>query len=130
MIFADDIHKQFFKRKYQELKNLGKEDIYYKSIIYALSICDTTREHFEDIFDLKNGEINIDSLNAPYQTGTSLKVTRLAFNLWNDCCYDNEEDSIQNKVSKKYSPSELFCCTYAPYFYQAIMIRYSEYSSY
>lgn len=120
MIFVDKTHKQFFEQKCQEL---GKEDVYYKSIIYTLAMCETTREHFADIFDLENGEININSLNAPYQTGTSVKVTRLAFNLWNGCCYDSEEDFMQNKVSIKYSPNELFYCSYAPYFYQAIMIR-------
>lgn len=129
MKFIDNVHKQFYERKYKKLKSLGKEDRYYKSIIYTLAMCDTTREHFSDIFDLENGEININSLSSPYQTGTSEKITRLAFNLWNGCCYDSEQDFINDNASVKYNPSELFCCSYAPYFYQAIMIRYPEYNN-
>ena len=40
----------------------------------------------------KNGEINIDSLKDAWQTESSLKITRMAFNLWNNCNYDSMED--------------------------------------
>ena len=31
---------------------------------------------------------------------------------------------------KQYTVEELFCCAYAPYFWQAIQIRYPEYAVY
>ena len=96
MKFIDIKHKQFFYEKYDEIVKLGKSDVYYKSIIYILGICETTRENFDDIFNVKSGEINIDSIQSPYQTGTSSKVTRMAFSLWNGCNYDSEKD-IENK---------------------------------
>lgn len=125
--FIDRKHKQFYEQK---LKEIGKSDVYRKALIYTLAICPTTREHFDNIFDLKNGEININSLQAPYQTGSSGKVTRMAFSLWNRCNYESEEDIESHTPSIYYNPSEIFCCGYAPYFYEAIKIRYPEYTKY
>lgn len=125
--FIDKEHKEFYEQK---LKEIGKSDVYRKALIYTLAICPTTREHFDNIFDLKNGEININSLQAPYQTGSSEKVTRMAFSLWNRCNYDSEEDIENNKPSIYYNPSEIFCCGYAPYFYEAVRLRYPEYTKY
>ena len=125
MKFLDNEHKEFYNRV---LKQYKKSDVYYKSIIYTLAICSVTREHFNDIFNIQSGEINIDSIQASYQTGTSEKVTRLAFSLWNRCNYDSTTDAEDEKVSVYYNVSEIFCSSYAPYFYEAIKIRYPEYT--
>lgn len=80
---------------------------------------------------MKKGEINIDSLQTAWQTSTSKKTTRLAFSLWNSSNnYDSEEDLENGIVSKRYNVSEIFCCSYAPYFWEAIKIRYPEYTNY
>lgn len=129
MKFIDDEHEQFYNKKLMILQAHCKTDVYYRAITYTLSICETTREHFDNIFNIRTGEINIDSLQEPYQTGTSMKVTRLAFNLWNSCNYDSREDCENDKVSTYYSISDIFCCSYAPYFYEAIKIRYPEYTA-
>lgn len=125
--FIDRKHKQFYEQK---LKEIGKSDVYRKALVYTLAMCETTREHFADIFNLKDGEININSLQAPYQTDSSGKVTRMAFSLWNRCNYESEEDIESHTPSIYYNPSEIFCCGYAPYFYEAIKIRYPEYTKY
>lgn len=126
MKFIDDEHKQFYEQK---IKEVEKTDVYRNALIYTLGICPVTREHLDNIFKTKDGEININALQEPYQTGTSEKVTRLAFNLWNSCNYDREEDIEDNKVSIYYNPSEIFSCNYAPYFWEAIKIRYPEYTA-
>ena len=128
MKFIDSKHREFFNDKYKELQRLGKIDVYYKSIVYILGICEVTRNNFDKIFDLKKGEININSINGAYQTSTSEKVTRMAFSLWNRCNYDSEEDIEDERVSLKYNPSEIFSCSHAPYFYEGIKIRYPEYT--
>lgn len=130
MEFIDLAHKEFYEKKLDELKKLGKTDVYYRSLTYTLGICETTREHFSSIFDIKEGMINIDSIGSAWQTGTSEKVTRMAFSLWNRCMYDSEEDREEEKMSRGYNPSEVFCCSYAPYFWEAIKIRYPEYTRY
>lgn len=125
MKFIDKEHEEFYKDKINEI---GTGDVYRKALIYTLGICETTREHFNNIFDIKQGLINRDALQQPYQTGTSLKVTRMAFSLWNSNCYDSDEDLEKRIVSTHYNPSEIFCCSFAPYFYEAIKIRYPEYT--
>ncbi len=131
MEFIDNEHKKFFLKKYEEAKENGKADVYYKSLIYTLSICETTREHFGEIFNLEKGEVNLDSIQKGWQTSTSLKVTRMALNLWNhSLVFDSEEDLENEKISSHYAPSEVFCCSYAPYFWEGIKIRYPEYMDY
>lgn len=131
MKFIDDEHKKFFLEKWEEAKEQGKTDVYYKLLIYTLSICETTREHFKEIFDLNNGEVNLNSIQKGWQTSTSLKVTRMALNLWNhSIVYDSEADIENEQISSYYAPSEIFCCSYAPYFWEGIKIRYPEYTNY
>ena len=127
MKFIELEHKKFYEQK---LKEIGSNDIYRKTIIYTLGICETTREHFNDIFNLRDGLINRNSLQAPYQTGTSMKVTRMAFSLWNSNSYDSDEDKENGQVSTYYNPTEIFSCSYAPYFWEAIKIRFPKYTNY
>lgn len=128
MNFLNEEHELFFVNKLKELYKQGKCDVYYQSLVYTLGVCETTRNHFENIFDMKTGQINIDAINMAWQTSTSQKVTRMAFNLWNGCMYDSEADIEQKKRSSEYSPDEIFSCSYAPYFYAAIKLRYPEYT--
>ncbi len=52
----------------------------------------------------------------------------MAFSLWNGCNYNSEKDIDNEKVSDQYNVSEIFSCSYAPYFYEGIKIRYPEYT--
>ena len=128
MKFSDNEHREFWNQMYKEMKVFKKQNVYYKSIIYVLGICKTTRDNFSNIFNFKDGEININSLNAPYQTSTSAKVTRMAFSLWNGCNYDSEKDIESDTPSSNYNVGEIFNCNYAPFFYEGIKIRYPEYT--
>ena len=127
MEFIDNNHKRFYEEKNIILERYNKTDVYYKSLVYTLGICEQTREKFDSIFDIRNGEINIDSLQESWQTNTSKIVTRMAFNLWNGCNYESQEDAEKGKISNNYNISDIFCCNYAPYFFEAIKIRYPEY---
>ena len=128
MKFIDKEHKEFWNKKLIEMQALEKTDVYYKSIVYTLGICETTRNNFEKIFNLKLGEINIDVINDSFQTSESEKVTRLAFSLWNNCKYDSEQDIEDGKLSSNYNVGEIFCSSFAPYFYEAIKVRYPEFT--
>ncbi len=130
MKFIDDEHKEFWNEKYKIIEKCGKIDVYYKSLIYTLGISEITRRHFSEIFNISNGEINIDCINCFWQTNTSAKVVRLAFSLWNTCNYDSTIDCEENQLSKLYNISEIFSCSFAPFFVEAIKIRYPEYFNY
>ncbi len=126
MKFVDDEHEKFY---YQKLNESKASDVYYKALFYTIGIAESTREHCDEIFNLEKREINLDSLQKGWQTGTSMKVTRLALNLWNhNLMYDSEDDLENEKLSEHYGVSEIFCCSYAPFFYEAIKIRYPEYT--
>jgi len=123
MIFADEQHKEFYKKN----KTLVGDDVYSDALIYLLGLTDDTRRHFNGLFDITSKEINIDGLNEAWQTGTSLKITRLAFNLFNGLKYDSHEELNDGKISKYFSVDDIFCCGYALYFFEAIKLRYPEY---
>ncbi len=128
MNFKDKKHKEFYEMMLNQIEEPKKSDAYYRSFFYTLGICPITRKRVNEIFDLPREEIRIDCLNKNWQTGKSKKVTQLAFNLWNDYKYEKNEDTEKNKISTDYTVSNIFGCTYAPYFYEAIKLRFPEYT--
>lgn len=128
ILFADATHYQFFRHQSRRLRETGyASDVYSRSLLYVLGVCAETRNHFAELFDLQEHGIRLDGQSCGWQTGTSRKVTRLAFNLWNGCIYDGEEEAEQGTVSSLYAVDELFCCAFQPYFLEAIQIRFPQY---
>ncbi len=130
MRFKNEYHETLFWVIMQKMKC---NDVYSRSVAYLIALDSVCRNHVEDMFDFKENIIRHDSLNASWQTGTSMKTTRLAFNLWNSCCTDGEiytdkEGYKEYLPSESYSVAEIFCCGYAPYYWEAIKIRYPEYT--
>jgi len=123
--FADYDHLDF----YDDLVVRLNPDCYLKALIYALGICTDTRRRFGSIYDAEEKCILPDSLNSEWQTGASLKVTRLAFQLFTDGTPSAFLDPFAPDIDecKRYSVSGVFCCGFAPYFVEAIKLRYPEY---
>lgn len=90
------------------------------------------RNHIGALYDVKKDVIIFEGLNKPFQTSTSRKTTRLAFNLWDGSVYDSDppETYINEDGEKVYIPSEyyapdnIFNCTYAPYYMEALKMRF------
>lgn len=62
-----------------------------------------------------------------------MKVVRMAFNLYcngTPSAFDYKDAEEQVDECRRYSAEELFCCAYAPFFWQAVQIRYPEYAEY
>lgn len=128
--FYDKAHWQAFT---ECIARMQCSDLYHTCLAYLLALDTNCREHINDCFDFADDVIKIEALAQPWQTGTSQKTTRLAFNLWNGCIDDGEKytDKDGYKVplpSGYYSPNEIFCCSYAPYYWEAIKLRYPEYT--
>ena len=127
--FADDKHLDFYTEQVKKLK----PDCYLKALIYAIGICSDTRRRFDSIYDAKERSIVPETLYAEWQTSGSKKVTRLAFQLFTDTTptartYDEANKLVENfDECKRYSVSDIFCCGYAPYFAEAVRLRYPEY---
>ncbi len=150
ILFADKKHEDLF---FDLFKRMKTKDCYHGSAAYLLGLDTVLREHINDVFDFSEDIIKPDGLNKAWQTGTSKKTTRLMFNLWNgkykdeipvSYDYDEDEDEpiddelvynsehiahdLSVRSSQYYSVDEIFCCSYAPYYWQAIQLRYPEYS--
>lgn len=114
--FASKEHENFF---FTMLKRAGKTDSYHAAFFYCVGISDTTRRNVERLFDFKERVIKPEGLHEEWQTGGSVRLTRLAFNLWNGYTEPGEE-----RLS---TPYEMFDCGYAPYFFEAIRLKYPDY---
>ena len=127
MIFYDEQHETTYNYICSRMKYL---DCYHRSLAYLLALDTVLREHIEDVFDFQEDGIKRDGLHNGFQTGTSMKTTRLAFNLWNGCCDDGElytdKYGYETELpSRYYTPENIFCCKdYAPYYWQAIKLRF------
>ena len=60
------------------------KDCYHKALIYILGISEDTRNHFSLIYDIKSGCIKTECLHQGWKTSGSVRIVRLAFNLYMD----------------------------------------------
>ena len=99
-------------------------------MVYYLGIDRDTRDHVNEIYDFKTGLVKTECLHDGWQTSGSKKIVRMAYNLYNNgtpSVFDYDDLEEQLKECGRYTVEELFCCRYAPYFWQAVKIRYPEY---
>lgn len=130
IIFISEAHEKFY---YEKIKEVRYQDVYHKALVYCLGICNDTRRNVKKIYDFKTGCVKTECLHEGWQTSGSIKVVRMAFNLYcngTPSVSDYEDAEEQVDECKQYTVEELFCCAYAPYFWQAIQIRYPEYATY
>lgn len=126
--FYDEEHKLFYMGKVAELEKLNCNDNYYRALVYVLSISPETRKNFRQIFNMKDGEINIDILQENiWLENDSKKIIRLAFNLFNGCIYDSLKSAEDKEASLNYGINTIFASKYAKYFVEAIKIKYPDY---
>ena len=131
IIFASEAHEKFY---YEKLKEAPYQDEYHKALCYCLGISNDTRKHIDSIYDFKTGCVKPKCLQEGWQTSGSMKVVRMAFNLYcnGTPSIDEDADDMEGQLweCRQYTVEELFCCSYAPFFWQAIQLRYPEYASY
>lgn len=125
--FRNTAHEEFY---YRCLKKCHRQDVYRKALIYCLGIDRDTRENVERVYDFETGLIKPKCINEGWQTSGSQKIVRMAFNLFHN---GTPTVALYKKADQRlgecqcYSVEDLFCCSYAPYFWEAIKIRYPEY---
>ena len=125
--FCDLEHEKFY---YDNLKRCRYQDVYHKALMYCIGIAPDTRKNVDHIYDFTSDLIITECLSEAWQTSASVRIIRLAFNL-----YTNGLPSVEPEIgledciheSKLYAVAEIFSHGYAPYFWEAIKIRYPEY---
>jgi hypothetical protein len=128
--FISEAHEQFY---YEMMGHVREVDVYHMALVYCLGINADTRRNVERIYDFASGCVKPECLHEGWQTSGSTRVVRMAFNLYcNGTPSVDDEDSTEEQIRecRCYTVEELFCCSYAPYFWQAIQIRYPEYTNY
>ena len=127
--FRDEEHE----RNYNFILDMMPySDIERKALAYLFALDTVCFEHIRDLYDFSDNCILLSGLDKGWQTGTSGRTTRLAFNLYNSHCSDGEtyigSDGIEDSLpSACYSPAYLFCCEYAKYYVEALKIRFPEF---
>ena len=125
LFFANKVHREF----YEQYLCGQTPDAYTKALIYTLGICGDTRRNIRSLYDFDDKSIKPDAITEGWQTSGSIRITRLAFNLFTDrpATAYNENVSGDFDECRMYSVSDIFCCEFAPYFVEAIKLRYPEF---
>lgn len=130
-MFASKEHYEFFKQTCERLN----ADCYLKALIYTVGISEDTRSRWSSFYDEKERTIKPEVINSGWQTSGSVRITRLAFQLFTDSTptaieYDKDDNPKYSfKECQLYSVSDTFCCSYAPFFVEAVKLRYPDYFS-
>ena len=130
IVFISEAHEKFY---YEQLNRVRYQDVYHKALCYCLGISDDTRRNINSIYDFKSGCVKPECLHEGWQTSGSMKGVRMAFNLYcnsTPSVDDYKDAEEQLNECNRYTVENLFCCAYAPFFWQAIQIRYPEYATY
>jgi len=118
-IFADDAHRA----RYEELRGrvlidpTKYNDHYREALSYLLALNIDCYDNVHDLYNFKEHSIIPEGISEEWQTGTSKKTTRLAFNLYSSSCLWCEEGT-----EHYCAVDEIFNCDYAPYFVEAVKI--------
>lgn len=118
MKFQNNDHKERYEKILARMK---KQDPYHKSAAYLMALAHLVPS---DVFDFETDGIKQSGVFAGWQTSSSRRATRLMFNLWNG--WAHEEANLEDWTpSTDYAVDNIFCdYEYAPYFYEAIRIRF------
>lgn len=122
MIFKNKKHEEMYK---DICKRMWYVDCYHAPVAYLIAMDNVLREHVNEVFDFDKDIILVDVLREVWQTSSSRSTTRLAFNLWNGYCPDDDVKVNDFCVDspRDYTPCRIFGnYEYAPYYWQAIKL--------
>ena len=126
--FTSSEHKKAY---YDSLQKFSAPDSADKALCYCINLMQSTRSHVTEIFDFEQKCLKTECLKAGWQTSSSEKAIRMAFNLFSgEIPTVDYEDKVDNQLKEcqNYTVNELFYSSFAPYFWQAVQLRYPEYT--
>ena len=95
-VFRNDQQEAFYHRMLAECRCT---DSCHRALFYKLGLSKDTRVHVQELFDFSNGGIKPEGLSASWQTRGSLRICRLAFNLWNGWSHRSEKNGIRPRMN-------------------------------
>ena len=96
--FKSKEHEKFYM---EYLEKCRYQDVYHQALVYCLGIDRDTRENVNKIYNFKTGCVKTESLQEGWQTSGSLRIVRMAFNLYCNGTpsvgdYEAEEDQLKD----------------------------------
>lgn len=124
---------RYHQARYNHLKELysidGTLDAYRRPLAYLLALTEDTYKHRDLLYSKDERHILPAGLEAAFQTSTTRRITLLAFNLYANstafCDYD-ENDIDLTGFKSLCTPEHIFNDGLAPYFVEALKMRYPE----
>ena len=77
--FKGKKHEKFYE---EYLEKCRYQDVYHQALVYCLGIDRDTRENVNKIYNFKTGCVKTECLQEGWQTSGSLRIVRMAFNLY------------------------------------------------
>lgn len=119
MIYASDKHRTRYEELLRAYSINGTTDIYRTVLAYLIALTDETYKHRAELYNEEERSIIPEGLKADFQTGTTTKLTLLAFNLFTSSTAFCDDD-----MRAYCTPDYIFESSFSPYFIQALKIRY------
>ena len=103
-----------------------------KAVAYLLALEPLCFEHCRELYDFHEDNTIPEGLDKAWHTAASRRTTRLAFNLYNGYFSDGEtyigSDGFEEMLpSRFYTPYTFFGCEDAPYYVEALKIRFPKF---
>ena len=100
--FKSKEHEKFYM---EYLEKCRYQDVYHQALVYCLGIDRDTRENVNKIYNFKTGCVKTESLQEGWQTSGSLRIVRMAFNLYCNGTpsvgdYEAEDADCKNLITK------------------------------
>ena len=124
MRYIDSAHQEFYETETASLGN----DCMLQSLLYLIGLTEITRQNFHAFYNRDDGSIQPHILHEPWQTPTTLRLTRLALNLHSGINSELDEETGEIRNTDLYAVDAIFCCELSPYFLEAVRLRFPQYS--
>ena len=127
--FINEEHHRFYSSTLKRFLNPAAPE---KALCYCLGIHPAIRWHVDHIYDFSTKQVTPECIHEGWVASAEdpediRTVIRMAYNLYGGTPSVAEADD-QLRECQKYTANELFGCRYAPYFWEAIKLRYPEYT--
>lgn len=117
--FYDDTHRARFEKLVKAYAYNDMTDSYRTSLAYLIALTDDTYTHRRELYDEQTRAIIPDGLQAAFQTGTTTRLTLLAFNL-----FTSSTAFCPDEMRVYLTPDYIFESNLAAYFVEALKIRH------
>ena len=129
MLFKNKDHELNYNLLLQTMERVTSNR---QAVAYLIALDQICFEHCRELYDFHKNHIIIDGLDKAWHTLSSCRTTRLAFNLFNGYFSDGEtyidSDGFEEMLpSRFYTPYTFFNCEDAPYYVEAVKIRFEKY---